>query len=542
MGGRPATLRAVRVSRDTLYAARLAVGMVLVAAFIVLATPSPATATARVVAVWVACVAPFVLIGFRRESREPIVSDPVRVIRITAVAPERSSTAETRDHAAAGSPDLVDRIATSPIARRLVTLREGSTAFVDRLAEQIAARHPELAPVVVPLSTFDGPVDSVVEWFATAVAREHGVTRQDVLRLIEARRLVALLDGLDEIPDRAARSAFLAALTRGFAAFVVTGSAGDATQVPAEFRRDIAVLACPGTEPAVPTSVEDALASATTRAWSVRKCRAWLDWLDTVASRRGLRAVSYQRLPLLFGPTARITMRVVQAAVSGVAIALPLWPTLSHEVFVVVAGALAMVFAVVHDRFTTRTMIANETTAIDILRAMRQRWGYAVAYAGLGAIVGLAFLPVHYGWFGLRRPDLFTTTSLPVVLAVTVLGVAMFTVVPALSSAFAAGAQAGRPGGRPIEVLRSTVVAAIVLAAVTGSIAVIPIGLVLDLRWRILVVPMFVLVALNDCFGRAALASALWAVRRRGPWRINLFLECMSGAGLLRTFGPFYLL
>jgi hypothetical protein len=164
-----------------------------------------------------------------------------------------------------------------------------------------------------------------------------------------------------------------------------------------------------------------------------------------------------------------------------------------------------------------------------------------VGYAGLGAVVGLFFLPVHYGWLGLRRPDLFTTTSLPVVLVVTVLGAAMLAVVPALSAAFAAGAQTGRPPGRPVDVVRATAMAAIVLAAVAGSIAVIPVGLVLDLRWRILVVPMFVIVAINDCYGRAALASVLLAVRRRGPWRINLFLEQMSAAGILRTFGPFYL-
>jgi hypothetical protein len=522
--------------------------MVVLAAFIVLATPSPATATARVVAVWVACVAPFVIIGFGGASRDTDLIDPARMIRGALVASERASRAAVPGPASAGS-DVVDLIATSPIERRLVTVGEDKTGFVDGLAERIAVRHPDLVPVVVPLSTFDGPVGSAVEWLATAVAQEHGVTRAEVLRLIDQRRLVPLLDRLDEVADRAARSGILAVLARGLAAFVVTSAAGDAELVPHQARHEVVVLPATEVGPSAHPPVEEALATATSLRWSVRKCQTWYARLDATASRRHLRAVSYQRLPLLFGPVARIAMRVVQAAVSGLALALPLWPALSHEVFVVVAGALAMVFAVVHDRFSTRTMSVHEVTSVDILRAVRRRWGFAVAYAALGVVLGLAFLPTHYGWFGLGGRDLFTTTSLPVVLAVTVLGVAMLTVVATLSSAFSVrgltgwtpGGRTGRPSGRPVDVVRSTAVAAIVLAAVAGSIAVIPIGLVLDLRWRILVVPMLVVVAINDCFGRAAVASVFWALRRRGPWRINLFLEQMSGAGLLRTFGPFYL-
>ncbi|WP_416968694.1 NACHT domain-containing protein [Streptomyces sp. 4F14] len=120
--------------------------------------------------------------------------------------------------AGGGLADVLDRVPT----RRLVVLGEAGTGKTTLLAHLVLslldqASGTEPVPVLVPLASWDVPSTGFEEWLETQLpaqhrclsgALPHGSGRSSLVRaLLSERRLLLVLDGLDELPEPSWREA-----------------------------------------------------------------------------------------------------------------------------------------------------------------------------------------------------------------------------------------------------------------------------------------------------------------------------------------------
>ncbi|MDF3146782.1 MULTISPECIES: NACHT domain-containing protein [unclassified Streptomyces] len=109
--------------------------------------------------------------------------------------------------------------------KRLVILGDagtGKTTAARRLVPVLLDEGP--VPVMVGLSSWEPASQSVQDWFISRVADRYGVEADHVRGLTAARRLLPVLDGLDELPDsqRATCVPLLMRWLDGFPGYVLT--------------------------------------------------------------------------------------------------------------------------------------------------------------------------------------------------------------------------------------------------------------------------------------------------------------------------------
>ncbi|GAB2992951.1 NACHT domain-containing protein [Saccharothrix stipae] len=162
---------------------------------------------------------------------------------------------------------------------RLVVLGEpgsGKTTFAMLLVQQLLVdlRERQTVPVLLSVASWDPVRERPAEWLLRRINEEypglhvtHG--RAAVERLVRDRRVLPVLDGLDELPAPV-RGRALAALTKGLGEVIVTSRAAEyaAAVADGEVLRSAAVLrAVPLTASAVVAHLRTAVTPARLPAW-----------------------------------------------------------------------------------------------------------------------------------------------------------------------------------------------------------------------------------------------------------------------------------
>lgn len=129
----------------------------------------------------------------------------------------------------AGS-QIVDVFDHSKIERKLLVLGEpggGKTTMMLELAkallERATADQAEPIPVLLNLSSWTRPDQSIFEWLVTELKKKYGVRQDLAQRWLEKKQLLPLLDGLDEVAPQHQRTC---------ADVLNTWLTGDSTQRP----------------------------------------------------------------------------------------------------------------------------------------------------------------------------------------------------------------------------------------------------------------------------------------------------------------------
>lgn len=122
-----------------------------------------------------------------------------------------ASTASQPSRMSGNSAHLGDLFLRLPRARLVVLGAPGSgktTAMIMLVLDLLAAR-PELGavPVLLPATSWDLSADSFDDWIVRRVAEDYPTLRNAAARLVEARAIIPVLDGLDELPAEQRRLA-----------------------------------------------------------------------------------------------------------------------------------------------------------------------------------------------------------------------------------------------------------------------------------------------------------------------------------------------
>ncbi|PZS28428.1 MAG: hypothetical protein DLM61_14885, partial [Pseudonocardiales bacterium] len=97
-------------------------------------------------------------------------------------------------------------IATAP--RKFCWVMKGSpgsgkTTLLHSIARTVCTADTPDAAIVISLATYDWETDSIRDWSASMIAELAKISANQVKQLIDDKRLLVLLDGLDEVPDKA---------------------------------------------------------------------------------------------------------------------------------------------------------------------------------------------------------------------------------------------------------------------------------------------------------------------------------------------------
>jgi hypothetical protein len=107
------------------------------------------------------------------------------------------STVEQVISALAAHPESIRRIITGPAG-------SGKSVLLHRIAVRVCTDPGrQIVAVVLPLATYTWVNSTLREWVASTIAKSSGADTADVRRLLDSGQVLPLLDGLNEVPDRA---------------------------------------------------------------------------------------------------------------------------------------------------------------------------------------------------------------------------------------------------------------------------------------------------------------------------------------------------
>jgi hypothetical protein len=527
---------------------------------------------------------------------------------------------------------FVDRIVARPGVLRLVVTGpagSGKSVLLQRIAGAMCRAKPDVAAIVVPLATYDWTGDTLLDWLGKAVSQIAEVPERFVRKLLEERRLLVLLDGLDEVPDeeqlrlRVFPRAEMPALDRflpsrtseinprlqlvtrigylpSFVLAVRDDIASDemrllaneptvslrpisaraasrllARHVPRTWQPDdelpehlrtplylqllLNVLADGrGPLPSNWTSqggirllwdrfLEHLIAGnmALLTGWNKAKFRRWFDRYLGATRNRRIRAMSFERWPLLLNRSDRALLRVGKAVLSAGLIVVWISPFLTFRSALAPAMAgvlLVVLYLLAGEGTATRAMAARVPGLVEVWYLGIRQWPYMIGFTVGGGLLG----PLVYGL--LPGPLRLTTTAVrdhhvailswwPAIALGAGSGLLLGATVPALYELFYVGE---RP--RPARAVRSTASACVIIG-LWSALAVFPTLLVtFGFAMAAFTPAVFVVLVLLDSLGSPCVAAVIWAVGRNGPLRVNRFFEVTGRLGLTRPSGPFHVI
>ena len=142
-------------------------------------------------------LAPGELILLTKETRPQAVAHPLNSV---SAIHDRDRTPIAARHSTVSVYDDCGRallILGEPGTGKTVTLLDLARALINRVRD--SEHFTEPIPVVLPLSTWPDGRDRFLDWVVGQLGNLYSVGRKSALELLQHRRLVLLLDGLDEI-------------------------------------------------------------------------------------------------------------------------------------------------------------------------------------------------------------------------------------------------------------------------------------------------------------------------------------------------------
>jgi serine/threonine-protein kinase len=135
---------------------------------------------------------------WQRQVNDPVEGNPVdanpgEAKVVDAEAPEENALLPLFERAGGqlvvlGEPGFGKTVAALKLCRALLDLRQRSQSW-------------QSTPVMIPLSAWRGAPTNVSSWLAGELHTRYSVPRRLCAQLLQGRRLVLLLDGLDEVPS-----------------------------------------------------------------------------------------------------------------------------------------------------------------------------------------------------------------------------------------------------------------------------------------------------------------------------------------------------
>jgi NACHT domain len=282
--------------------------------------------------------------------------------------------------------------------------------------------------------------------------------------------------------------------------------------------------------------------------WDMRRLRRWFKSYSIAIKDRKINAISFQWWPLLFSPPVRVAMRFAKALLSVGILCLWILPHLvvgSWSSTAVAIILLAALYTIAGEGPATRPMTLRGFSFPEFVVIAKRQWVYVVSFCAAGIFLTLLlsgnlpapFIITTIVYSKAVEPDFWEMATIG-----GATGIAVGSIVPTLYEIFYVANSHGNHLKNPIDLVRSTALAAATIGLWSSLAAVPALWILFGQTVALIAIPLFALLIVIDTLGSPWAAALMWALKRKGPLRVNRFLELARQRGLVRMVGPYYLL
>jgi hypothetical protein len=282
--------------------------------------------------------------------------------------------------------------------------------------------------------------------------------------------------------------------------------------------------------------------------WDMRRLRRWFKSYSIAIKASRINAISFQWWPLLFSPPVRVAMRFTKALLSVGILCLWILPHLavgSWSSITVAIILLAALYTIAGEGPATRPMTLRKFSFPEFVVMAKRQWVYVVSFCAVGIFLALLLSgnlpdPFIITVIGHSKATRLGFWEMATIGGVT--GIAVGSIVPTLYEIFYVTNRHGNNLQNPIDLVRFTALAAAKIGLWSALAAVPALWILFDQTVALIAIPLFTLLIVIDTLGSPWAAALMWALKRKGPLRVNRFLELARQRGLVRAIGPYYLL